>query len=442
MHNDAATATPPLYAEGLYRVESAGCYAAGSREAHDDPCRATPRPVGMSRGDRADAGRGDGAGDRPLPTHPRFQLRWLARPGGADPAWLADLAVVPPGAARVYANAKSGLYALIDDLEADDGTVLLPGAIPSGVVATVAACGFDAAYYPVAEDFSVDVDTVAARIAATAPEVVLFVHYLGFASPAFEELLAVARDADALVVEDCSRAAFGRDPAGRLLGSRGDAAVFSLHKVLPVPNGGLVVHRAGSLPAPTGRVSELRSVGGLALLALSRRVPGPPLAGVVRDCLGGADGADPGDGSDPLDAFPTVWPPLAPALASAIGLRRCDPVRVRRRRRHAYDALRPRLAALDDVTVVTPPAYAGASPYGVGVLFRDAAAARETLAALRARGLPAETFGWHGPPADVATSLDRLVVLPTHQQLPASAAPRVADCIAASLATDAARRPE
>jgi hypothetical protein len=55
----------------------------------------------------------------------------------------------------------------------------------------------------------------------------------------------------AALIEDNAHGLFSRDECGRLLGSRGDAGVFSLRKTIPVPAGGvLVLPRGRTLTTP------------------------------------------------------------------------------------------------------------------------------------------------------------------------------------------------
>jgi hypothetical protein len=82
----------------------------------------------------------------------------------------------------------------------------------------------------------VDADDLA-RAAAGADAVYLISHF-GFP-------LADPPPGEAPVIEDAAHGLFSADPAGRPLGSRGDAAIFSPRKSVGVPDGGAVVLAGG-----------------------------------------------------------------------------------------------------------------------------------------------------------------------------------------------------
>lgn len=359
---------------------------------------------------------------------PRFRLRWLVDRTAAEQAsWLDDPRWVPEGERRLYARAKQGLYAVLRESE-DGGTVLLPSYVPGGVTWAALAAGFDVRYYPVNADLSLPADAVRDRIGDVDPAATVFVHYFGFPDEAFEELASEVRSRDALVIEDCAHAAFGRDRDGKLLGSTGDLALFCLHKTLPVPNGGLVVSRHATPPPPGERVAEWNVVPRVAASRLARwgRYPLDP---------------EPTTGRSDHVAVSSVAPdtPIAsPGRLTALGLPHCRPDDVQSIRRRRYRSLR---SAVDDdpvLDVVAPEAHAGASPYGVTAMAPDAESRHRYLRTLRRRGLPCEAFTW--PSVHRAAEQrsytgaealrERLLVLPTHQRLAEADVERIAEAIA------------
>jgi dTDP-4-amino-4,6-dideoxygalactose transaminase len=77
---------------------------------------------------------------------------------------------------------------------------------------------------------------------------VLVTHFFGFAQPV-AEIRVICDRWGALLVEDCAHALLSEDAVGPL-GRVGDAAVFSLRKTLPLPNGGAVLFNNPSLSPP------------------------------------------------------------------------------------------------------------------------------------------------------------------------------------------------
>lgn len=65
----------------------------------------------------------------------------------------------------------------------------------------------------------------------------LITHYLGF-DQLTKEIFDFCQERKILVIEDCAHAFLSHTEHGEPLGCRGDAAVFSLRKTLPIPDGG------------------------------------------------------------------------------------------------------------------------------------------------------------------------------------------------------------
>jgi dTDP-4-amino-4,6-dideoxygalactose transaminase len=241
--------------------------------------------------------------------------------------------------------------------------------------------------------------------------------------------------AGARVVEDCARGLFGRDASGRLLGSTGDAAIFSPHKTLPVPNGGLVVAPGTDLPTATRAVPEARDLAVSAAISAHRLLGRRPWR--------------PSNPHSPTESFRTLestgtidldawtWPPAAVGYLSRCGLARTKPQAVQHARRSRYESLRSRLLTVEEVTVRSPEAPPRAAPHGVVVSVDGPTACDAAAAALRGRGLPVERFQW--PLTIDAEAVDafpgarplreNLLVLPCHQQVPPRAVEPMVDTL-------------
>lgn len=359
-----------------------------------------------------------------FPNQPRFRLRWLLAPGGQD--WLSDPTWVPEGERAVYRSVKEGLKEVLGGVDRE-GTVLVPAYVPGGLVATILDAGFDVRYYPVETDLSVEAAAFRDRLDTVDPTAVVIIHYLGFADDDYQRMLSAASERDTLVIEDAARGLFSRDKDGRLLGTTGDISLFSLYKTLPAPNGGLIVSDATDLPEPTGRRSEWRDLVETAVGSVLGRVgiQGRQFTQTIVE--------------DSQRYRETVQPNgvrSKPGWVSQRAFAHVIPTAVQATRYNRYCSLRERLVDAG-VTVVTPPAPPGSSPYGVGVLLESESERNRLLARLYRRHLPNEILTW--PPvhrADAVRQFEgamalrrRFIIFPTHQQVPPSAIDRVATTV-------------
>lgn len=365
-----------------------------------------------------------------LPTVRPHQLR-LTSP--SLPEWLADETWIPNGDRAVYAFARTGLLALLKQL--DPGVALLPEYLPPGVVGCFVDEGFEIEYYGVEADLTLPSSTIEDKLRSGRPSVVMFVHYFGFAAEEFPRLAETAQSVGSFVIEDVARGLFARDRNGRLLGSTGDAAIFSLRKVLPSPHGGLVVSPFEELPPPGKPLPERRELVHSVGLEGARLLGWAPFKDTYAeyDRLRFFDYT-----TAELDRPPGLWPPRDVGHLSRIGLHRTQPSEIRQARQSRYELAYERLSGTPGLTVLSPPPTEGASPYGV-VLSIDGeqTVVNRVLRRLRRRGLPAETFRW-------PTGIDRqeleafpgaiplrfsTFVLPTHPQVSLDVVKRAVETI-------------
>ena len=79
-------------------------------------------------------------------------------------------------------------------------------------------------------------------------DLVVLIHYFGLAAPA-EPIRALCRERGARLIEDCAHGLPDPDSA-RPMGRSGDLAIFSLRKLLPVPDGAVLVVNDPAVPLP------------------------------------------------------------------------------------------------------------------------------------------------------------------------------------------------
>ncbi len=127
--------------------------------------------------------------------------------------------------------------------------VLLPAYLCRAAVEPFEVFGADVEFYPISRGCELDLLELEARIKPRT-EAILVVHYFGFPQP-INKLRALCDRRRLYLIEDCAHVLQGSFE-GQLLGTFGDASVFSWRKFLPIYDGGDLWLRkpfAGSQPA-------------------------------------------------------------------------------------------------------------------------------------------------------------------------------------------------
>jgi dTDP-4-amino-4,6-dideoxygalactose transaminase len=193
---------------------------------------------------------------------------------------------------------RAALRALFERAAAGPGgAILLPAYVGwspregSGVFDPVAALGLAHRFYRLDEELRIDLDDLRARLDER-PAVLLLIHYFGFVDPQAERAAQLAAEAGVTVIEDEAHALL-TDLVGGACGRLGDACIGSLHKLLPVAEGG------GALINPAGReaFADLEGDGGgpspfgfdLAAIAAARRRNAAELATLLEPLAGRVD---------------------------------------------------------------------------------------------------------------------------------------------------------
>ncbi|WP_336023560.1 DegT/DnrJ/EryC1/StrS family aminotransferase [Halobellus salinisoli] len=357
------------------------------------------------------------------PIRPRFRFSWLLDPCPRSIGWLDDDSWIPRGHRRVYRWAKQGLTAAFETVKPEE-TVLLPAYAPGGVTWAARNAGLDVRYYPVSADLTLPLAEIRQRIRSIGPAAIQVIHYFGFVDEGFDELVSIAHEHDALVIEDCARGLFGRDENGRLLGSRGDFAVFCPHKTLPVPDGGIVVSQTDARLPEAPPTWNWRHDAQYLFGSLRDRIP----VDLVPEALLGQFHSSDAEEVAPEESL------AGPSPLTSFGLARCQPAAVRSARQARYRVLRALLDGSDEFRVLSGDVYDGACPYGVVGIADSATARQQLFRELQTDGLPCEALTW--PPVyrheevhgfEESTALrNQLLVLPTHQQLSWSTIGRIA----------------
>ncbi len=300
--------------------------------------------------------------------------------------------------------------------------VLLPASCCDVVLLPFVERGVRIAYYGLDEQLRYSLEEIAAKVNARTRAVYL-IHYFGFPQgPA--GLRDLCRRLDLRLIEDCAHALLGSHD-DIALGEFGDAGIFSLRKMLPVPDGGCLKLN-GSRPAPaTPRMRDetaaLVEAGKLLAYDLGRRGLLPVRH--LKTLLGRRNPA--GDGTPCWTERPPHDRDMSATSRRILAGLDPDEVAACRRERFAYWLeMLPHAGRLRPLYPKFP---AGVVPYSFPVLVEGA---ERLVAALRARGIylePTLNSPWYDVPGltnpkerfpvveQIAASL---VSLPVHQALP------------------------
>jgi dTDP-4-amino-4,6-dideoxygalactose transaminase len=155
--------------------------------------------------------------------------------------------------ASYYYFARNALWEAIKLLGLAGGEVIVPAYHHGVEVETLVAAGVKPVFYPVGRNWDVNPADVEALIGPDTRALYL-THYAGFPGPT-RQMRALADHYKLPLIEDCALSLLSAE-ASTPLGSTGNVAFYSIYKMLPVPNGGLIVLN-GEL---AGRAAELEHV--------------------------------------------------------------------------------------------------------------------------------------------------------------------------------------
>lgn len=151
----------------------------------------------------------------------------------------------------LFRNARGAIRAFLEAARIPrDRPVLLPAYVGwspregSGIFDPIRELQLSYFFYRLDDRLRIDLDDFERMVRTTRPAVVLIVHYFGFVDAGYANAVDIARAHNALVLEDEAHAML-TDLVGGLCGRLADACVFSLHKLLPVPAGGLLLTAPG-----------------------------------------------------------------------------------------------------------------------------------------------------------------------------------------------------
>lgn len=146
-----------------------------------------------------------------------------------------------------YKSARNGLYDIIKALkDEEDITILLPAYIGyspregSGIFDPIKKSEVNYQFYNMDKNINIEIDDLKQKIKLISNRVVvLLVHYFGYVDPNIKEIVNICKDNNAIIIEDCAHAFF-TDYVDNKCGRYGNISIYSLHKMFPFKDGGMV----------------------------------------------------------------------------------------------------------------------------------------------------------------------------------------------------------
>lgn len=119
-------------------------------------------------------------------------------------------------------------------------TIMVPSYFQGTEIDTLLACGFKLRFYRVDTDFRVDLEDVEKRLDSSVAALYI-IHYFGLPQP-LTPIETLCKANGIALIEDCALSLFSKYE-DQWLGSRGDFALFSVYKTVPLPHGGYLVSK-------------------------------------------------------------------------------------------------------------------------------------------------------------------------------------------------------
>lgn len=136
---------------------------------------------------------------------------------------------------------RNGLRILFDLLNFKKGDeILVPAFVAHGIILPIKKKGLIPVYYKSDKNLVPDINDVIEKIRDKKVVAFFFIHYFGFPQD-INAILEITKKKKIITIEDCAQALFSTYPSGELVGSKGDIALYSLTKFLPIPDGSLFV---------------------------------------------------------------------------------------------------------------------------------------------------------------------------------------------------------
>ena len=332
---------------------------------------------------------------------------------------------------RLFAYARHALARIVEEGSVTGGVLYAPSYICTEATLPLRAIGQEVRYYPVRSDLEPDWDWLEGDLDSRARALIL-VHYFGFPN-AIDDAQDFVRRHGLLLIEDCAHSFLTRH-VGQVIGTIGDAGIYSYRKMLPLPNGAGLITKGGEEDPPgaprMGNYPYREILKQLVKHGLhTRGVPGRMWGWVARgpsSSNGAYSGPDAGRSLPMAGICRRIMNALEPSFESIVSIRRGH-----------YQHLVNGFSQFPEVTLPYPDLIEGVCPYQFPILLHDR---ERVLRELRASGIPCYT--WPVLPDEVAAEpaptpapafevarryANQVLTLPVHQDLKAAHVEEIID---------------
>lgn len=298
--------------------------------------------------------------------------------------------------------------------------VWLPDYFCNGATQAMRAAGARPVFYPIGADLNPDWTALAEMAARMgAPDLFVLVHYFGHAANG-NKARAFCDECGAGLIEDAAHVLV---PTGGI-GAHGDYVIYSPHKVLPIPDGGLLLADPHLWPGggAGGTADPGRRQPGTGIWALRRSLQKLMPAAALRHRIRGLPGFE----CDMILAAGTPAPDMS-GLAQRLLARQLPRLdRIAARRKASARAWREVLCTpAGDCSALFDIEEEGPAPYRFVLRFGTETAAKARFGTLRAAGVAVETWPDLAPEVSAeparfrqALALRRhLLFLPVHSEI-------------------------
>ena len=143
----------------------------------------------------------------------------------------------------LFSHARGAMEFFLKNCSDDRKTIIGPGYNCADYYDSVSSCGFRLKHYRIDAQFRPEYDSLINEVDDDTLAVVI-VHYFGFVTRHVEKIVACCRRRNIIVIEDFAHCLYCDMTVSRI---RGDMAIFSLKKTLPIPDGGLLYDNSGAV---------------------------------------------------------------------------------------------------------------------------------------------------------------------------------------------------